>query len=52
VLLMPATLIASFYGMNVKLPFAELPLAWLGLFTLMAIVVLAVIIIFRKKKLL
>jgi magnesium transporter len=52
VLLTPATLIAEFYGMNVKLPFAELPLSWLGLFALMAIVVLATIIIFRKKKLL
>ena len=50
VLLMPATLIASFYGMNVKLPFAEWNLAWLLLLILMGLVVVGVIIIFRKRK--
>ena len=50
VLLMPATLIASFYGMNVKLPFAEWGLAWLFLLLLMVLVVVVVIIIFRKRK--
>ena len=50
VLLMPATLIASFYGMNVKLPFDSFPLAWLGLLGLMILVVVAVIIVFRRKK--
>lgn len=50
VLLMPATLIASFYGMNVKLPFDGFRFAWLGLLGLMILVVLAVIFIFRRKK--
>jgi len=50
VLLMPATLIASFYGMNVKLPFAEWNLAWLLLLILMGLVVVGVIIVFRKRK--
>ena len=49
-LLMPATLIASFYGMNVKLPFDGFPLAWLGIVAVMVVIVLAVIFIFRKKK--
>ena len=49
-LLMPATLIASFYGMNVTLPFAEFKLAWVGIVVVMALVVVAVIILFRKKK--
>lgn len=50
VLLMPATLIASIFGMNVKLPFATLPLAWLIILALMVVVVLVVIVIFRKKE--
>jgi magnesium transporter len=52
VLLMPATLIASFYGMNVKLPFDGMRFAWLWLLLLMVAIVLTVVIIFRKKKLL
>ncbi len=52
VLLMPATLIASFYGMNVTLPFAEFPLAWLGTVAVVVVVVLAVIYMFRRKELL
>lgn len=50
VLLMPATLIASFYGMNVKLPFAEFKLAWVGILALMIVILLVVIVIFRHKK--
>ena len=50
VLLMPATLIASFYGMNVKLPFDSFRLAWIGILAVMVLVILAVIFIFRKKK--
>ena len=36
--------------MNVKLPFDSFPLAWLGLLGLMILVVVAVIIVFRRKK--
>lgn len=50
VLLMPATLIASFYGMNVELPFASFKLAWVGILALMVIILLVVIFIFRHKK--
>ena len=52
VLLMPATLVASFYGMNVTLPFAEKWWAWLALFLLMACLVISIWIIFTRKKML
>ena len=48
-LLMPATLVASFYGMNVTLPFAEKWWAWLALFLLMACLVVSIWIIFKRK---
>ena len=51
-LLMPATLVASFYGMNVTLPFAEKWWAWLALFLLMAALVVSIWIIFKRKKML
>lgn len=50
-LLMPATLIASFYGMNVELPFTSFKLTWLLILALMGIVVTALIYIFKRKKL-
>lgn len=50
-LLMPATLLASFYGMNIRLPLADWPLAWIGILGLMAIIVFSVVIFFKKKKL-
>ena len=50
--LMPATLVASFYGMNVKLPFDGQPLAWLGIMLLMIVMVLTIWYIFRHKKML
>ncbi len=52
VLLMPPTLVASFYGMNVPLPFQDKGFAWLGLLAFMLILVGAVLYIFRKKKML
>ena len=52
VLLMPATLVASFYGMNVTRPFAEKWWAWLALFLLMAALVVSIWIIFKRKKML
>ena len=51
-LFMPATLVCSFYGMNVTLPLAEIKLAWLGIFVLMLVMVGAVVIVLKKKKLL
>ena len=52
VLLMPPTLVASFYGMNVPLPFQDKGWAWLILFVFMLILVGVVLYIFRKKKML
>ena len=52
VLLMPPTLVASFYGMNVPLPFQDKGFAWLGLLAFMLILVGVVLYIFRKKKML
>ena len=52
VLLMPPTLVASFYGMNVPLPFQNTGFAWLGLLLFMLALVGVVLYIFRKKKML
>ena len=52
VLLMPATLIASFYGMNVTLPLAEKGWAWAGIIALMVLFVAAIFFVFKRKKLL
>lgn len=52
VLLMPATLIASFYGMNVKLPLADRGWAWIGVVCLMVVFVLAIWYVFKRRKML
>ena len=51
-LIMPATLVASFYGMNVKLPFDGLNLAWLFIIGVMALLAFALWFAFKKKKML
>lgn len=50
-LLMPATLVASFYGMNVRLPFDNFQWAWLVILALMIFIVIGVVFYFKKKKL-
>ena len=50
--LMPATLVASFYGMNVRLPLAEWNLAWVGIIVLMVLLVIMLWFVFKKKQLL
>ena len=52
VLLMPPTLVASFYGMNVPLPFMEKGWAWFALLLFMGLLVAVVLYIFRRKKML
>lgn len=52
VLLMPATLIASFYGMNVQLPFASLWWAWILIVGLMLLIVAGAWVVFKRKKML
>ena len=51
-LLMPATLVASFYGMNVKLPMASHWWAWMAILGLMLVLVAGLWTIFRSKKML
>lgn len=50
-LLMPATLVASFYGMNVSLPFESWPYTWICILAVMILIVAAVVFFFKKKKL-
>ena len=52
VLLMPATLVASFYGMNVGLPLQDKPWAWIAITGLMLLILAGAWIIFKKKKML
>lgn len=52
IVLMPATLIASFYGMNVKLPFAGSAWAWAAIIVLMIVMAGSIWFIFRHKKML
>ena len=51
-LLMPATLVASFYGMNVSLPFAASWWAWLAILLLMVALVVGIWFVFKRKKML
>lgn len=50
VLLMPPTLVASFYGMNVALPFMDKSWAWIVICGFMLLSVGVVIYLFRRKK--
>lgn len=52
IVLMPATLIASFYGMNVKLPFAGSGWAWAAIIVLMGVMAASIWLIFRRKNML
>lgn len=51
-LLMPATLVASFYGMNVTLPLAGKWWAWLAIAGLMIFLIVGIWMIFKHKKML
>lgn len=51
-LLMPPTLIASFYGMNVSLPIGGKPWDWLVILVLMGLSFAVILFIFKKRKLL
>lgn len=52
VLLMPATLVASFYGMNVHLPLEGWRYSWLSVVILMLLLGLALYFLFRRKNML
>ena len=49
-ILLPLTLIASLYGMNIKLPFQSHPYAFLILTGCMVMVVLGFLYYFKKRK--
>ena len=51
-LLMPPTLVASFYGMNVKLPLAGLPWAWLVIVGVMILSLVIILFVFIRRKML
>ena len=51
-LLMPATLVASFYGMNVRLPGAEEWWAWMAILAAMLLLVFGIWFIFKRKRML
>ena len=51
-LLMPPTLVASFYGMNVHLPFEGWHWAWLAILGFMVLLFAAVWVFFKKRKML
>ena len=52
VLLMPPTLVASFYGMNVPMPFMDRNWTWVLLLAVMLLTVAFVMFLFRRNKLL
>ncbi len=49
-LLMPPTLVASFYGMNVNLPGMQFRFAWLAILGFMVLLIVGVIFIFKRRK--
>lgn len=51
-LFMPATLIASFYGMNVSLPIAGQWWAWMAVVILMVLLAVSIWYFFKRKKML
>lgn len=51
-LLMPPTLVASFYGMNVALPFAEWKLAWLIIIVIMILSFGIFLLVFKRRDML
>ena len=50
ILLMPATLVASFYGMNVSLPMSGWRWTWLAILAIMFLLMVAMIWYFFKRK--
>jgi len=52
VLLMPATLITGFYGMNVNLPMDAAKYAWIAIIGIILVVVVSILLIFKRKKML
>lgn len=49
-IMLPLTMITGMYGMNIKLPFMDHPYAFWMVFSLMAIIVIVLIIYFKRKR--
>jgi magnesium transporter len=49
-LLLPLSLLAGIYGMNVQLPFDDSPYAFYGLVAFMAIMIVGMVLLFRRRK--
>ncbi len=52
VILLPLSLLASIYGMNVPLPFDRFPFAFWGIMGFMVIIIITLIVIFRRRNIL
>jgi magnesium transporter len=50
VLLLPLSLLASIYGMNVSLPFDRNPYAFYGLIGFMVALIVGLVVLFRSRK--
>ncbi len=51
-LLMPPTLVASFYGMNVALPLSEKPWSWMLILGFMLLSLAVILFLFKRRKML
>ncbi len=51
-LLMPPTLVASFYGMNVALPLSEKPWSWMLILGFMLLSLAIILFLFKRRKML
>jgi len=49
-LLLPLTLLAGIYGMNVHLPFEKNPYAFYGLVVLMVAIIVGLVLLFRRRR--
>ena len=49
-IMMPLTIVTGFYGMNVRLPFAENPNIWIGILSIMLGISIIMFFLFRRIK--
>jgi magnesium transporter len=49
-IMMPLTIVTGFYGMNVKLPFANNPNIWIGILAVMFVTSMIMYLLFRRIK--
>jgi magnesium transporter len=49
VIMMPLTLVSGIYGMNVMLPLAQSPIAFVGILMFMVVIALSMLFVFRRR---